>query len=92
MKRNLTNYKIVDVFIGNAIKAKRQEKNIGLVEMSERLGTYKQRYSNFESGIRSFPIDMYKQVCKILNIDPVELFEEAQEYLKQETFKEDADI
>lgn len=87
MKRNLIDYKIVDEYIGNVLRTKRLEQNIGLVEMAEKVGTYKQRYSNFETGHNSFPLDTYKEVCRILHVDPVALFEEAQEYLKKETFE-----
>lgn len=87
MKKNLMDYRVVDIFIGNVIKERRLEKKIGLVEMAKKLGTYKQRYSNFETGSRSFPLDMYKDVCKILGIDPVELFDKAYEHLKKETFE-----
>lgn len=87
MKRNLADYKIIDEYIGNVLKTKRLEQNIGLVEMAEKVGTYKQRYSNFETGFNSFPLDIYKEVCEILHVDAVKLFEEAQEYLKKETFK-----
>lgn len=57
MKKNLMDYRVVDIFIGNAIKERRLEKKIGLVEMAKKLGTYKQRYSNFETGSRSFPLE-----------------------------------
>ncbi len=87
MKKNLVNYNLIDIYIGEKIKELRKKHGYSLVDVATTIGVSKQRYANYEAAIRSMPMDIYKKVCKIYNVDAEELFKEAQDYMRTEVFK-----
>ena len=81
------NYYLIDKYIGEHIKDKRIKMGIPLVDFAGKFNMSKNRFFNYEAGIRTMPLDTYYDVCKALKIDAEKLFKEAQEYMRKETFK-----
>lgn len=77
------NYSFIDVYIGQKIKEARYKNGLSLADMASALGISRSRYNRYETGDNSFPIDMYNKACKTVHLDPMKLFTEAQEFLKE---------
>lgn len=87
MIRYANNYYLIDEYIGARFKEKRLSKGISLVDFASSLNMSKNRYCNYEMGIRTMQMDTYYEICKALKIDPEKLFKEAQDYMRKQTFK-----
>lgn len=88
MKKNFVDYNLIDEYIGKRLKEERYRYGYSLEEVAIKLGITRQRYANYEAAIRSMPMDLYKIVCKIYNLDAEALFKEAQDYMRAEVFKD----
>lgn len=84
---NRNDYGLMDIYIGDAIRTARLAKGIALVDFAIQFKLTKQRYYNYEQGIRSLPLDLFVQMCKYLNIDPTQLYKDAQDHMRKELFK-----
>ena len=85
MKRNNDN--LLNDYIMSEIKSVRLQKGISVTAFSQILKINKQRYSNYESGIRLVPFDLMIKMCQYLGIDSYELYKNAQDYMRNELFK-----
>lgn len=91
MKNNFVDYNLIGVFIGKRLKEERYKYGYSLEEVAYKLGISRQRYANYEAAIRAMPMDLYVKACRIYNINPEKLFKKAQDYMREEVFK-DADL
>ena len=85
--RTTKGYDYMDKYIGQSIKAERTKRGYSLVDFANKLNISKQRCSNYETGYRSLPLDMYFKICKELKINAEQLYKEAQDYMRKQIFK-----
>lgn len=62
--------------LGQYIREKRELLNINQKEIADTLNIDRTTLSKYESGKRQITIDLYLQVCEMLNISPCEFFNE----------------
>ena len=74
------NNSIVDEYVGNKIKEVRENKRYSVIEMAELVNVSRQAYYHYEDGKISIPIDRCKTICKYLDIDYIEMMQEALNY------------
>lgn len=75
-------YKLIDEYIGNKLKEERQKKGLSMQDVCNSINIkQRQRYYNYENAKNSMPFELYKNACKVLGIDYIKTFKEAQEYM-----------
>ena len=77
--------------LGEVLKKKREERNLSLEQLANRLENEvsRQTLSTYESGRSKIRIDMFLKVCKALNYDPNEIYDEVTMlFFKKSNFKE----
>lgn len=77
--------------LGEVLKKKREERNLSLEQLANRLDNEvsRQTLSTYESGRSKIRIDMFLKVCKALNYDPNEIYDEVTMlFFKKSNFKE----
>lgn len=74
-------YTVADVFIGNKFKELRINKGLTIEGFANRIPISKVTYYFYETGKRSMPFDIFKKGCRILGVNYVTLFEDAQKEL-----------
>ena len=77
--------------LGEVLKKKREERNLSLEQLANRLDNEvsRQTLSTYESGRSKIRIDMFLKVCKALNYDPNETYDEVTMlFFKKSNFKE----
>ena len=60
--------------VGENIKSARRAKGFTQKEMADKLFMTQQQYSAYENGVYEFGYAQTKEVCKILDITPNEMF------------------
>lgn len=84
---NINDYHYINEYIAKEFKKKRNQYGYSLADMGAKMNISRSRYCNYEMGIRGIPTDKYFDICKILNINAEKLFEDAQNYMREEIFK-----
>lgn len=77
--------------LGEVLKKKREERNLSLEQLANRLDNEvsRQTLSTYESARSKIRIDMFLKVCKALNYDPNEIYDEVTVlFFKKSNFKE----
>lgn len=64
--------------IGEVLKKKREEKNMSLEQLSNKINNCvsRQTLSTYESGRSKIRIDMFIKICEALQLDPNEVYDE----------------
>ena len=74
----------MDAIVARNLKLLRENSKFTQEQMAAYLGLGRSAYSNYESGMRSVPLDVMGSVAKLLGIDLSVLFEENEESLKSQ--------
>lgn len=75
---------VMDAIVARNLKLLRENSKFTQEQMAAYLGLGRSAYSNYESGMRSVPLDVMESVAKLLGIDLSVLFEENEESLKSQ--------
>ena len=69
---------MLNKIIGDTLKKYREEKNLSLEQLSNKLNNKvsRQTLSTYENGRSKLKISMFFDICKALQVDPNEVFEE----------------
>ena len=65
-----------DKSLGEALRKKRQEKNLSMDYVAQLLGVTKMAVSNWETGKRSLYAETLRSYCRILGTSMQEVFDE----------------
>ena len=71
-----------DEIVGQKIKTIRMRKNMSLNDVALRIGKSRYTVRNYEEGRAKMFWTVYLQICRVLDIDPVELSNEVQREVK----------
>jgi len=71
-----------DEIVGQKIKTIRMRKNMSLQDVALRIGKSRYTVRNYEEGRAKMFWTVYLQICRVLDIDPVELSNEVQREVK----------
>lgn len=70
-------YKVIDIIAGERMKNARTARSITQSEFAEMLGIARPTWTCYEKGIRSMPMDVFDKACRLLNLDPYAIMQEA---------------
>lgn len=66
----------IDIKVGEIIRRERKTKKMTMKELGKRVGASESTIQHYEAGIRGMTIDMFFDVCDVLNVDPNEIRKE----------------
>lgn len=67
----------IDSKLGEIIRRERKAKRLTMKELGKRVGASESTIQHYETGFRGMTIDMFFNICDVLNLDVNEIRREA---------------
>ena len=72
-------YDVIDKFFGDVFRERRKSQNWTTQDVADKIGIIRQTYYYYEIGERSMPMDVFKALCALWNIDWMDLIRQGQQ-------------